>query len=241
MLLQSIESRITKQNPRLIASEERIRRTVVLFRPRMSGIEIRPFERPEPALEDVRVRSAVLEVDVTGVREFKSRRGEFGTGNQNQIVGGKRNAVRGREAIERGNRFTQTGFVERTGRDVVANRRANERVRTRVFNIAVDETPEGFRDVVFNAVVAKLFKLTKEFRERVDLVVDNRLFGNRKDRGVGFGRPFEFFGRESDVLNRAGLANLTQTALDRRQVGLDFVELVPTSVVDNQQYAEDWY
>jgi hypothetical protein len=24
-------------------------------------------------------------------------------------------------------------------------------------------------------------------------------------------------------------------------VGLDFVELVPTSVVDNQQYAEDWY
>ena len=25
------------------------------------------------------------------------------------------------------------------------------------------------------------------------------------------------------------------------ELGLDFVELVPTSVVDNQQYAEDWY
>jgi hypothetical protein len=24
-------------------------------------------------------------------------------------------------------------------------------------------------------------------------------------------------------------------------VGLDFVEIVPISVVDNQQYAEDWY
>ena len=24
-------------------------------------------------------------------------------------------------------------------------------------------------------------------------------------------------------------------------VGLDFVELVPTSVLDNQQFAEDWY
>jgi len=24
-------------------------------------------------------------------------------------------------------------------------------------------------------------------------------------------------------------------------VGLDFVELVPTSVLDNQQYSEDWY
>ena len=78
---------------------------------------------------------------------------------------------------------------------------------------------------MFNAVVAKLFKLTKEFRERVDLVVDNRLFGNREDRGIGFSRPFELFGRQTDVLNRAGLANLTQTALDRRQVGLDFVEV----------------
>lgn len=27
----------------------------------------------------------------------------------------------------------------------------------------------------------------------------------------------------------------------RAPVGLDFVELVPTSVVDNQQYIEDWY
>jgi hypothetical protein len=27
----------------------------------------------------------------------------------------------------------------------------------------------------------------------------------------------------------------------RNPVGLDFVELVPTSVLDNQEYTEDWY